>query len=63
MLRFRRNLMLKRGRNWSEGSRSRSAGKVVARGLLKPQETGLKCSGKGLFIPSHPCPVWGGKGT
>lgn len=55
--------MLKRGRNWSEGNGSRSAGKMVTRGLLKPQETGLNCSGKGLYIPSNPCPVWGGKGT
>lgn len=55
--------MLKRGRNWSEGNRIRSAGKVVARGLLKPQETRLKCSGKGLFIPSSSCPVWDGKST
>lgn len=63
MLRFRRNLMLKRSRNWSEGSTSQSAGKVVAHGLLKPQETGLKYSGRGLFIPSSPCLVWGEKGT
>lgn len=36
---------------------------MVTRALLKPQETGLKCLGKGLYIPSNPCPVWRGKGT
>lgn len=55
--------MLQQGRNWSEGNRSQPAGEVGARGILKAWEMGLKCSGKGLFIPSNPCHIWGGKGA
>lgn len=51
------------GQELERGEQESARGEVEARGLLKARETGLKCSGKGLFIPSNPCPVWGGKGT
>lgn len=43
--------MLKWGGNWNKRNGSWSAGKVVTREFLQPQETGLKCSRRGLYIP------------
>lgn len=53
---FQSNSVFKGGRIWSGRNGSWRAGKVVARGLLKPQGMRLKCSEKGLFTVSNSCP-------